>query len=117
PVDARSLPDAGPEGDGALADALEGTTVFGRVTPQQKRAMVGALQARGHIVAMTGDGVNDVLALKDADLGVAMGSGSPASRAVAEVVLLDGAFSSLPEVVGEARRVIANIERGANLFP
>ena len=90
--------------------------MFGRVTPQQKRAMVGALQRRGHVVAMTGDGVNDVLALKDADLGVAMGSGSPASRAVAEVVLLDSAFSSLPAVVAEGRRVIANIERVANLF-
>jgi cation-transporting ATPase E len=112
PTDARTLPTDG----SALAAALEAGTVFGRVSPHQKRAMVHALQAKGHVVAMTGDGVNDVLALKDADLGVAMGSGSPASRAVAEVVLLDGAFSSLPAVVGEGRRVIANVERVANLF-
>ena len=90
--------------------------MFGRVTPHQKRAMVEALQSRGHVVAMTGDGVNDVLALKDADIGIAMGSGSSASRAVAQLVLLDGNFATLPSVVGEGRRVIANIERVANLF-
>ena len=84
--------------------------------PQQKRAMVGALQSRGHTVAMTGDGVNDVLALKDADIGVAMGSGSPATRAVAQIVLLDNSFATLPAVVAEGRRVIGNIERVANLF-
>ena len=78
--------------------------------------MVHALQSRGHTVAMTGDGVNDVLALKDADIGVAMGSGSPASRAVAQIVLLDNKFATLPYVVGEGRRVIGNIERVANLF-
>jgi len=112
PVDARKLP---AERDG-LADALENGTVFGRVTPSQKRDMVGALQARGHTVAMTGDGVNDVLALKDADIGVAMGSGSPATRAVAQIVLLDNSFATLPHVVAEGRRVIGNIERVANLF-
>jgi cation-transporting ATPase E len=111
-VDARSLPEE-PE---ALADAVEQGTVFGRVTPHQKRAMVAALQSRGHVVAMTGDGVNDVLALKDADIGIAMGAGSSASRAVAQLVLLDGSFSTLPSVVGEGRRVISNIERVANLF-
>jgi cation-transporting ATPase E len=112
PVDARELP-ADRE---ALAEVMERTTVFGRVTPAQKRDMVGALQSRGHTVAMTGDGVNDVLALKDADIGVAMGSGSPATRAVAQIVLLDNSFATLPEVVAEGRRVIGNIERVANLF-
>ncbi|MCB1248332.1 MAG: HAD-IC family P-type ATPase [Acidimicrobiales bacterium] len=111
-VDARTLPDD-PE---ALADVLETNAVFGRVQPQQKQAMVHALQARGHTVAMTGDGVNDVLALKDADIGVAMGSGSAASRAVAQLVLLDGRYTSLPLAVAEGRRVIANIERVATLF-
>src|SRR6185312_5359042 len=99
-----------------LADALESHTTFGRVRPDQKRAIVHALQSRGHTVAMTGDGVNDVLALKDADIGVAMGAGSPASRAVAQIVLLDNKFATLPYVVGEGRRVIGNIERVANLF-
>jgi cation-transporting ATPase E len=112
PVDARSLP----AGGDPLADRVESHTVFGRVTPEQKRSMVGALRARGHVVAMTGDGVNDVLALKDADLGVAMGSGSPATRAVAQVVLLDNRFASLPRVLAEGRRVAGNVERVANLF-
>lgn len=111
-MDARRLP----ADDAALADALESHTIFGRVRPDQKRAVVHALQARGHTVAMTGDGVNDVLALKDADIGVAMGAGSPASRAVAQIVLLDNKFATLPYVVGEGRRVIGNIERVANLF-
>ena len=111
-IDARTLPED-PE---ALADVMEAHRVFGRVTPHQKRAMVAALQARGHVVAMTGDGVNDALALKDADVGVAMGNGSPATRAVAQLVLLDGRFAHLPEAVAEGRRVIANIERAANLF-
>lgn len=112
PIDARRLPEDRSE----LAGALEHGTVFGRVTPGQKRSMVGALQSRGHTVAMTGDGVNDVLALKDADIGVAMGSGSPATRAVAQIVLLDNSFATLPHVVAEGRRVIGNIERVANLF-
>lgn len=112
PVDARTLPD---DGEG-LAGVLEERAVFGRVSPSQKRGMVRALQSRGHTVAMTGDGVNDVLALKDADIGVAMGAGSPAARAVAQIVLLDNRFATLPHVVGEGRRVIGNIERVANLF-
>ncbi|OBF71049.1 magnesium-transporting ATPase [Mycobacterium sp. 852002-51613_SCH5001154] len=111
-MDARRLP-AEPA---QLADALDAYTTFGRVRPDQKRAMVHALQSHGHTVAMTGDGVNDVLALKDADIGVAMGAGSPASRAVAQIVLLDNSFATLPYVVGEGRRVIGNIERVANLF-
>jgi cation-transporting ATPase E len=111
-MDARELP-AEPD---QLADTLEECTTFGRVRPGQKRAMVHALQSRGHTVAMTGDGVNDVLALKDADIGVAMGAGSAASRAVAQIVLLDNKFATLPHVVGEGRRVIGNIERVSNLF-
>ncbi|MEH0556247.1 HAD-IC family P-type ATPase [Streptomyces sp. B21-101] len=111
-VDARRLPSDPP----GMARALEEGTVFGRVTPQQKRDMVGALQSRGHTVAMTGDGVNDVLALKDADIGVAMGSGSEATRAVAQIVLLDNSFATLPSVVAEGRRVIGNITRVATLF-
>ena len=112
PYDARDLPDDPDE----LADLVEGTGVFGRVGPEQKRAMVRALQARGHTVSMTGDGVNDVLALKEADLGVAMGSGAAVSRSVAPVVLLDSDFAGLPPVLAEGRRVIANVERVANLF-
>ncbi|QGG93643.1 HAD-IC family P-type ATPase [Actinomarinicola tropica] len=112
PMDARDLPDDEEE----LATVLDGTTVFGRVTPHQKRAMVGALQRHGHVVAMTGDGVNDVLALKDADMGIAMGAGSASARAVAQLVLLDNAFATLPTVLAEGRRVINNIERVANVF-
>jgi len=111
-VDARRLP----KDPAAFADVVERTTVFGRVTPHQKQAMVRALQSRGHVVAMTGDGVNDVLALKDSDIGVAIGGGSAAARSVAQLVLIDGQFSTLPIVVAEGRRVIANIERVANLF-
>ncbi|MEV7687180.1 HAD-IC family P-type ATPase [Streptomyces bungoensis] len=111
-VDARRLP-ADRE---RMARALDEATVFGRVTPRQKREMVGALQSRGHTVAMTGDGVNDVLALKDADIGVSMGSGSEATRAVAQIVLLDNSFATLPSVVAEGRRVIGNITRVATLF-
>ncbi len=112
-VDARTLKK---DDDTAFADEIENNQVFGRVTPHQKRQMVKALQSRGHTVAMTGDGVNDVLALKDADLGVAMGSGSPATRAVAQIVLLDDKFATLPYVVKEGRQVIGNIERVANMF-
>jgi cation-transporting ATPase E len=111
-IDARTLPDDIAE----LAEILEAHSVFGRVTPYQKRAFVKALQSKGHVVAMTGDGVNDALALKDADIGVAMGNGSPATRAVAQLVLMDGKFAHLPDVVAEGRRVIANIERASNLF-
>ncbi|WP_055490485.1 HAD-IC family P-type ATPase [Streptomyces sp. TP-A0356] len=111
-LDARRLPSNQAE----MAKSLDKGTVFGRVTPQQKRDMVGALQSRGHTVAMTGDGVNDVLALKDADIGVSMGSGSEATRAVAQIVLLDNSFATLPSVVGEGRRVIGNITRVATLF-
>jgi cation-transporting ATPase E len=112
PVDARTLPEDPHE----LADLVETRSVFGRVSPQQKRAIVAALQARGHVVAMTGDGVNDALAVKDADIGIAMGTGTAATRAVAQIVLLDGRFARLPAVVAEGRRVIANIERAASLF-
>ena len=112
-VNATTLPPIDTE---EFTDAVMASTVFGRVTPHQKRAMVKALQSRGHIVAMTGDGVNDVLALKDADCGVAMASGSEATRAVAQLVLLDSNFSALPRVVAEGRRVINNIERVASLF-
>ncbi len=112
PVDGRDLPDDKEQ----LAAVLETRGVFGRVSPAQKRAMVGALQSRGHTVAMTGDGVNDVLALKDADLGIAMGSGAGATRAVAQLVLLDSQFAVLPSVVAEGRRVLGNIERVSDLF-
>lgn len=112
PVDARRLPTDETE----LGELVDHNSVFGRVTPNQKRAMVRALQARGHVVAMTGDGVNDVLALKDADLGIAMGSGSPATRTVAQIVLLDNEFAVMPAVVAEGRRVLGNIERVATLF-
>ena len=111
-VDGQELP----SDQDAMADMLEGNSVFGRITPHQKQAMVTALQARGHVVGMTGDGVNDVLALKEADIGIAMGSGSPAARAAAQLVLLDGNFATLPHMVDEGRRVINNIERVANLF-
>jgi cation-transporting ATPase E len=110
--DARELP----EDQAGLVQVLESHAVFGRVTPHQKRAMVGALQSQGHTVAMTGDGVNDVLALKDADMGIAMGSGSAATRAVAQLVLLDNSYATLPHALAEGRRVINNIERVANLF-
>ncbi|MEV1009186.1 HAD-IC family P-type ATPase [Streptomyces sp. NPDC049881] len=117
PVDARTLPDPDEEDDnGDGTAAVERATVLGRVTPEQKRALIHALRARGHTVAMTGDGVNDALALKDADIGVAMGSGSEATRAVAQIVLMDDDFTTLPSVVAEGRRVIGNIERVAGLF-
>lgn len=112
-IDARTIVDAD---DAEFEEAVERGGVFGRVTPEQKRQMVQALQRGGHQVAMTGDGVNDVLALKDADLGIAMGSGASATRGVAQLVLLDDKFAQLPHVVAEGRRVIGNIERVAKLF-
>jgi cation-transporting ATPase E len=111
-VDARTL---GDDPD-AVADALRHARVFGRVTPEQKKAMILALRSSGHTVAMIGDGVNDTLALKHADLAIAMGTGSGAARGVAQVVLLDGDFAHLPQVVAEGRRVIANVERLARVF-
>jgi len=99
-----------------LSIVAEGSSVFGRVSPQQKRDLVRALQARGHVVAMTGDGVNDVLALKAADVGVAMGSGSSAARAVAQLTLINDSFASVPFAIREGRRVIANLERVAAFF-
>jgi cation-transporting ATPase E len=110
PCDASALT------DDQMAAAITTANVFGRVRPGQKLAAVQALQAAGHVVAMIGDGVNDVQALKQADLGIAMGSGSDASRSVARVVLLDGTFAAVPQLLGEARRVIANVERVAGLF-
>ena len=111
-VDGATLPD-----DPATLDEVVAThQVFGRVTPDHKRLLVGALQRQGRVVAMTGDGVNDVLALKDADIGIAMGDGATATRAVAQLVLLDNDFATLPDVVAEGRRVIGNIERVTNLF-
>ncbi len=110
--DGRTLP-ADPA---ALAAVLEQYTVFGRVTPEQKRLIIAALKRKGHVVAMIGDGVNDVLAIKEADFGIAMGSGTDASRAIAQLVLLSNNFAILPMVIAEGRRVIANIERTANLF-
>ncbi|MHB1340576.1 MAG: HAD-IC family P-type ATPase [Coriobacteriia bacterium] len=111
PLDAREFAD--PE---AIRESMERASVFGRVMPEQKSGMVSALQAGGHVVSMTGDGVNDTMALKQADLGIAMGSGVPAARAVAQVVLLDDSFATLPVMMAEGRRVIANAERVANLF-
>ncbi|HET9077336.1 MAG TPA: HAD-IC family P-type ATPase [Acidimicrobiales bacterium] len=111
-LDARALP-TDPD---ALGAAIETGRIFGRVTPHDKQSLVGALRRRGHVVAMTGDGVNDVLALKEADLGIAMGSGSAITRGVAQLVNLDDDFDVLPAIVGEGRRVLANIEKVAALF-
>lgn len=113
-IDARDLP---ADMDSAeFIRAIRKHDVFGRVTPEQKRAMVRAQQSDGHTVAMTGDGVNDALALKDADLGIAMGNGAAATKAVAQIVLVKGEFSVLPGVVAEGRRIIANMERVSSLF-
>lgn len=114
-INARELPDFESDAE-AFVDAINRGTVFGRVTPEQKREMVRALQKREHTVAMTGDGVNDALALKNADLGIAMGTGARATKASAKVVLLQSDYSALPAVVAEGRRVIANMERVATLF-
>ena len=110
--DARTLPEDLDE----LGEILDRERVFGRVTPHQKLQMVHALQRRGHVVAMTGDGVNDALAIKEADLGIAMDTAAQATKAVARLVLLDGRFDRMPGVVAEGRRVIANIERVSMLF-
>ena len=110
--DARELP----MDEAELGEVLEHEHVFGRVTPEQKVSLVRALQAKGHVVAMTGDGVNDALAIKEADLGIAVDSAAQATKAVARLVLLDGRFERLPGVVAEGRRVIANIERVSMLF-
>lgn len=99
-----------------IYEAVEKYSVFGRVTPNQKLQMVQAIKKHGHTVAMTGDGVNDVLALKEADCSVAMASGSEAARCVSQLVLLDSNFSSMPKVVAEGRRSINNIQRSASLF-
>lgn len=112
PFDGRQLPSNAMD----LARVMENQHIFGRVTPQQKQAMVAALQASGHIVAMVGDGVNDVLALKQADIAITMRNGVEASKAVSQFVLLDAHFSTLPEIVAQGRRIIANIERVSNLF-
>lgn len=111
-MDARELP----EDIGELARVLEGVDVLGRVLPDQKKAIVQALHAGEHVVAMTGDGVNDALAIKEADLGIAMGNAAPATKAVAQVVLVDSKFSHLPDVVARGRQVMANMERVASLF-
>jgi len=112
PIDARTLP----ADEHELVMAMSAASVFGRVTPTQKHAMVNALQSSGSTVAMTGDGVNDVLALKYADLGIAMGTGADATRAVAQLVLLDDQWSVMPNVVAEGRRVLGNIERVSDVF-
>jgi cation-transporting ATPase E len=112
PIDASALDDD----PVVLMEALEEHAVFGRVSPERKRAMIRALQAAGHTVGMTGDGVNDVLALKDADIGIAMGGGSDATRGVAQLVLMDSSFDALPSVVLEGRRVLGNIERTSRLY-
>src|SRR5579859_7733163 len=111
-IDGRDLP----ESESELAKLAESASTFGRVSPDQKRRLIRALQASGHTVAMVGDGVNDVVALKDADLGIAMGGGSGAARAVAAVILMDGSFAGVPAVLAEGRRVIGNVERLASLF-
>lgn len=111
-VDASALPESGPE----LVDAARTHAVFGRVSPEQKKNMVLGLREAGHVVAMTGDGINDALALKHADLGIAMGNAAPATKAVSRLVLLDGRFDRLPGVLAEGRKIIANIERVTNLF-
>ena len=110
-VDASTL-----KTDQDIASAIKNYNVFGRVRPEQKKAFVLALQAEGHTVAMTGDGVNDVLALKASDCSVAMASGSDAARNVAQLVLVDNDFASMPAVVAEGRRSINNLQRSASLF-
>lgn len=110
-VDASTLTD-----NLMISEAIAKYTVFGRVTPKQKQQFVKALKMQGHTVAMTGDGVNDILALKDADCSVAMASGSEATAQAAQIVLLDSDFSRMPEIVLEGRRVVNNVQRSASLF-
>lgn len=114
--DADKWVDVATLGDGELAEAVEACAVLGRVTPQRKQALVEALKAAGHTVAMTGDGVNDIPALKASDCSVAMPGGSDAARHAAQLLLLDADFAALPAVVDEGRRVINNITRAASLF-
>ena len=99
-----------------INEIVENNNIFGRVKPEQKRMFVKALKENNHIVAMTGDGVNDVLALKESDCGIAISSGSDAARNVAELVLLDSNFNSMPEIVKEGRKTINNVQRSATLF-
>ncbi|MBR1730839.1 MAG: HAD-IC family P-type ATPase, partial [Ruminococcus sp.] len=110
-VDAATL-----DSDEKIIEAAEKYTVFGRVTPQQKRKLVSALKSNNHTVAMTGDGVNDVLALKESDCSIAISSGSDAAKNISQLVLVDNDFAHLPEVVAEGRRSINNIQRSASLF-
>jgi cation-transporting P-type ATPase E len=110
-VDATTL-----ETEEQLEEAVAKYSVFGRVTPQQKKEMVQALQKQGHTVAMTGDGVNDVLALKEADCSIAMAQGSDAAKNIANVVLLDSNFASMPHIVNQGRRVVNNIRTAASMF-
>lgn len=112
PIDGKAMQESGPD----LLALVRHASVFGRVSPEQKRDIVRALRAADHTVAMVGDGVNDVLAMKEADLGIAMGGGSAAARAVAACVLIDGSFAGVPAVLAEGRRVIGNVERLASLF-
>ncbi|WP_251859801.1 HAD-IC family P-type ATPase [Clostridium sp. Marseille-Q2269] len=111
-IDARELPEQQDE----LKKVVENTCVFGRVSPHQKKNIIKALKEYGHTVAMTGDGVNDVLALKESDCGIAMASGSDATKAVAQLVLLNSDFAAIPEVVMEGRRLINNLEKVSELF-
>lgn len=110
-IDARSL-----DSDEKIIQAAETHTVFGRVSPEQKQKLIQALQGQGHNVAMTGDGVNDILAMKKADCSIAMESGNDATKQIAQVVLLDSDFSHMPHIVAEGRRVVNNIQRSASLF-
>jgi cation-transporting P-type ATPase E len=112
PIDGKTIQESDPD----LLAVVRTASLFGRVSPEQKRNIVSALRASGHTVAMVGDGVNDVLAMKEADLGIAMGGGSAAARAVAACVLIDGSFAGVPAVLAEGRRVIGNVERLASLF-
>lgn len=110
------MADASKLDDEALIQAAEDTVVFGRVSPKQKKLLIQTLKQNGHTVAMTGDGVNDILAMKEADCSVAMASGSEAASHAAQLVLLDSDFTVMPKILEEGRRVINNIQRSASLF-